>query len=92
MTQIMDNINRRMQEDAEREMQADRQKTSIAFYDLNEMSSLASLGYVAGIIGVFSIILYVLIQKVVSPPVDFTKQKRMERMAKRESGSAKKNK
>lgn len=55
------------------------------FYDLSTMSGSTGLVYVAGIVAFFGIIFYVLIQKLLSKPVDFSKQKKEERSTKKVS-------
>ena len=51
------------------------------------MTTTMGLVYIMGILGFFGIIFWVLINKIMKKPVDFTKQKKMERMAKKQSSS-----
>jgi len=50
--------------------------------DLSTLSGFTALLYVGGILGFFGIIFYVLINKIMDKPVDFTKQRKMERQTK----------
>jgi len=68
-----------MKREREEEMRSQRGSLSLGFIDLQNMSTTASLLYVAGIIAFFFIIFYVLINKLLAKPVDFSKQKRVER-------------
>ena len=68
-----------MKRDKEEELRASRGSASIAFFDLANMSTAGKLMYLLGILGFFGFIFYVLINKLLVKPVDFTKQKRTER-------------
>jgi hypothetical protein len=56
------------------------------FFDLSTMSGSTGLLYVGAIVAFFGIIFYVLIQKLLSKPIDFSKQKKEEKSAKKVSG------
>jgi len=49
------------------------------------MSGSTGLLYVAAILCFFGLIFYVLMQKLLNKPVDFTKQKRIEKVVKKSS-------
>ncbi len=60
-------------------MRSSRGAPSIFFFELSEMSTSMGLLYILGIIGFFGVIFYVLINKIMAKPVDFTKQRKLER-------------
>jgi hypothetical protein len=60
-----------MKREREEEMKAGRGTPSIFFFELASMSKSAGLLYIAGILGFFAIIFYVLITKLLAKPVDF---------------------
>ena len=78
-----------MKREKEEEMRSNRGAPSIFFMDLSQLSGPASLLYVFSIIAFFALIFYVLIQKLLAKPVDFSKQKRAERATKRGSKQGK---
>lgn len=65
-----------MKREKEEELKNQRGSVNFFFYDLQNMSSATKLLYVAGIVGFFFLIFYILMNKLVNKPVDFTKQKR----------------
>lgn len=78
-----------MKREREEEMKSGRGAPSIFFFELSEMSTTMGLLYILGIIGFFAVIFWVLINKIVAKPVDFTtqrKQKIAERASKKSSG------
>lgn len=58
---------------------------SFFFYDLTHMSAATKILYIAGIAGFFGIMFYILAGKLINKPVDFAKQKRLEKMQKKSS-------
>ena len=62
-----------MKREREEELKAGRGTPSIFFFDLASMSTTGGLLYIFGIIAFFIIIFYVLVQKLLSKPVDFQK-------------------
>lgn len=63
-----------MKREREEEMKSGRgQAPSIFFFELSDMSTGMGLLYMLGIIGFFGVIFYVLINKLIAKPVDFTK-------------------
>jgi hypothetical protein len=75
-----------MKREREEELKTGRGAPSIFFFELSNMSTTMGLVYILGIIGFFAVIFYVLITKLLTKPVDFTKQKKQERMSKKSSG------
>lgn len=65
-----------MKREREEEMRNTRGAPSLFFVELTNLSTTAGLLYMLGIIAFFGIIFYVLISKIMSKPVDFTKKKR----------------
>jgi hypothetical protein len=83
MQTIVEDLSEEMKREKEEEMRSNRGGgPQIAFMDLSNMSGFTALLYVASIIGLFGIVFYVLINKIIAKPVDFTKQKKLERQAK----------
>ena len=77
-----------MKREREEEMRQGRGGApSIFFFELSNMTTTMGLVYIMGILGFFGIIFWVLIKKIMKTPVDFTKQKKLERMAKKQSSS-----
>lgn len=75
-----------MKREREEEMKMGRSGApSIFFFELSNMGTGMGLVYILGIIGFFGIIFWVLITKLMSKPVDFNKQKKLERMQKKSS-------
>jgi hypothetical protein len=75
-----------MKREREEEMKSGRGGApSIFFFELSSMSTTMGLLYCLGIIGFFAVILWVLINKITAKPVDFTKQKKQERLSKKSS-------
>lgn len=83
-----------MKREREEEMRTQKGSVNIGFFDLNNMSTQASLLYVGGLVCFFGIIFYILVNKLLNKPVDFSKKKRVEREQKKSSKtlSGKKNK
>lgn len=82
-----------MKREKEDEMKNQRGGVSILFTDLGNMSTATSLLYVGAIVVFFVLIFYILLNKLVNKPVDFTKQKRNEKLQKKSSKpDSKKNK
>jgi len=65
-----------MKREREEEMRNTRGAPSLFFVELTNMSTTAGLLYMVGIVVFFGIIFYVLINKIVNKPVDFSKKKR----------------
>ena len=65
-----------MKRENEEEARAQRGTVNLGFYDLSNMSSSASLLYVGGLMAFFGIIFYILINKLLNKPVDFSKKRR----------------
>ena len=68
-----------MKIEREEEMRTSRGNVNIGFYDISNMSRTTSLMYVGGLVVFFLIVFYVLINKLLNKPVDFSKKKRVER-------------
>ena len=68
-----------MKIEREEEMRTQRGNVNIGFYDISNMSGTSSLMYVGGLVVFFGIIFYILINKLLNKPVDFSKKKRIER-------------
>jgi len=62
-----------MKREREEEMKTGRGAPSIFFFELSNMSTSTGLLYMVGILSVFGIVIYVLINKIIAKPVDFTK-------------------
>jgi hypothetical protein len=62
-----------MKREKEEEMRSGRGAPSIFFFELSQMSTTIGLLYILGIIGFFAIIFWVLVNKIMTKPVDFTK-------------------
>ncbi len=65
-----------MKREREEEMRTGRNAPSIFFFELTNMSTTVGLIYMFGIIAFFGLIFYLLINKIINKPVDFTSQKR----------------
>ena len=66
-----------MKREREEEMRQGRGGApSIFFFELSNMTTTMGLVYIMGILGFFGIIFWVLINKIMKKPVDFTKQKK----------------
>lgn len=61
-----------MKREHEEEMRTGRGAPSLFFFELSNMSTTAGLIYMIGIIAFFGVIFYVLINKIMNKPVDFT--------------------
>ena len=86
MQTIVEDLSEEMKREREEEMRSNRGNgPQIAFVDLQSLSGATAALYVLGIIGFFGLIFYVLINKILVKPVDFTKQKRIERVTKTSS-------
>lgn len=68
-----------MKREREEEIKSGRGAPSIFFMDLASMSKTGGLLYIAGILSFFAIVFYVLINKIMAKPVDFQKQKKLEK-------------
>lgn len=80
MQNIVEDLSEEMKREKEEEMRSNRGGgPQIAFLDLSTLSGFTAMLYVAGLIGFFGIIFYVLINKILDKPVDFSKQKKLER-------------
>ena len=78
-----------MKRERDEEMKSGRgQAPSIFFFDLSEMGTGLGLLYSVGILGSFGLIFYVLINKLFTKPVDFTKQKKADRGSKKHSNKS----
>ena len=62
-----------MKREREEELKAGRGTPAIFFFDLASMSTTGGLFYILGIIAFFIIIFYVLAQKLLTKPVEFSK-------------------
>lgn len=92
MQMIVEDLSEDMKREREEEMRSGRnQAPSIFFMDLGSLSGAAAALYILAIMAFFGLILYVLANKVFVKPVDFAKQKKQEREAKRSSTSGKKS-
>lgn len=90
MQTIVEDLSEEMKREREEEMRSGRsQAPSIAFFDLSKMSGFGATLYIAAIIGFFAIIFYVLANKIFEKPVDFAKQRKLERAAKQTSSGKK---
>ena len=65
-----------MKREREEEMRTGRNAPSIFFFELTSMNTTVGLIYMLAIIAFFGLIFYVLINKIINKPVDFTQQKR----------------
>jgi hypothetical protein len=74
-----------MKREREEEMRNTRGAPSIFFMELSNMSTSIGLLYMLAIIAFFALIFYVLINKILNKPVDFTAQKKIERISKKRS-------
>lgn len=77
-----------MKREREEEMRSSRGAPSIFFFELTNMSTAGGLVYMMAIIAFFGLIFYVLINKLLNKPVDFTQQRRQERLSKKSSGKS----
>ena len=68
-----------MKREREEEMRNTRGAPSIFFMELDNISSTAGVLYMLAIIVFFGVIFYVLINKILNKPQDFTKLKKAER-------------
>jgi len=60
-----------MKRERDEELRSGRGTPNIFFFDLASMSKMGSLVYVGSIVGLFVIIFYVLVNKLLAKPVDF---------------------
>lgn len=89
MQTIVEDLSEDMKREREEEMRSGRGNApQIAFIDLQSISGPAAAIYILGIVGFFSVIFYVLINKIMVKPVDFTKQKKLERATKQASSTS----
>ena len=91
MQTIVEDLSEEMKREREEEMRGRGNAPSIFFMDLQNLTGFTALLYIGGIIGFFGIVFYFLINKIMEKPVDFNKQKRSERMQKKQSSSGKKS-
>lgn len=78
-----------MKREREEEMRSGRgQAPSIFFFELSDMGKGMAFIYILGIVGFFGVIFYVLINKLLNKPVDFTKQKKQEKGSKKSSNKS----
>ena len=63
------------------------QAPQIFFFDLNNLQGFTGIMFILAVVGAFGVVFYVLINKVIEKPVDFTKQKKYEREQKKASGN-----
>ena len=68
-----------MKREREDEMKSGRGAPSLFFFELSSMTGKMGAIYMLAIIAFFGFIFYVLINKLLSKPVDFAKQKKLER-------------
>ena len=90
MQTIVEDLSEEMKREREEEMRGRGNAPSIFFMDLQNLNGFTALLYIAGIIGFFGIVFYFLINKIIAKPVEFTKQKRTERVQKKSSTGGKK--
>jgi hypothetical protein len=90
MQTIVEDLSEEMKREREEEMRGRGNAPSIFFMDLQNLTGFTALLYIAGIIGFFGIVFYFLINKIIAKPVEFTKQKRTERVQKKSSTGGKK--
>jgi hypothetical protein len=63
-----------MKREREEEMRTGRGTApQIFFFDLNNLQGFTGILFILGVIGAFSIVFYVLFNKVIEKPVDFAK-------------------
>ena len=80
-----------MKREREEEMRSGRGTApQIFFFDLNNLQGFTGILFILGVIGAFSIVFYVLFNKVIEKPVDFAKQKKLDREQKKASSTGKK--
>jgi hypothetical protein len=77
-----------MKREREEELRTSRGAPSIFFFELTSMSTTVGLIYMLAIIAFFGLIFYLLITKLLNKPVDFTQQKKQERLSKKSSGKS----
>ena len=83
MQTIVEDLSDEMKREKEEEMRSNRGSSpQIAFMDLSTMSGFTAFLYVGSIIGLFALVFYVLINKILFKPLDFAKQKKLDRQAK----------
>mmetsp|Transcript_22091 Transcript_22091/g.16499 ORF Transcript_22091/g.16499 Transcript_22091/m.16499 type:complete len:81 (+) Transcript_22091:143-385(+) len=73
MQTIVEDLSEEMKREREEELRASRGSASIAFFDLAHMSTTGKIAYIVGILGSFALIFYLLINKLLAKPVDFSK-------------------
>ena len=91
MQTIVEDISEEMKREREEEMRGRGNAPSIFFMDLQNLTGLTALLYIVAIIGFFAVVFYFLINKIIEKPVDFSKQKRSERIQKKQSSTGKKS-
>ena len=80
-----------MKREREEEMRSGRGTApQIFFFDLNNLQGFTGILFILGVIGAFSIVFYVLFNKVIEKPVDFAKQRKLDREQKKASSTGKK--
>ena len=90
MQTIVEDLSEDLKREREDEMRGRGNAPSIFFMDLQNLTGVTALFYIVGIIGFFGIVFYFLVNKIIAKPVDFTKQKRTERVQKKSSTGSKK--
>jgi hypothetical protein len=86
MQTIVEDLSEDMKREREEEMRTGRSGTpSIFFVDLASLSGATAALYIVVILSFFGLIFWVLINKIVAKPVDFTKKKKQDRQTKKQS-------
>jgi hypothetical protein len=79
-----------MKREREEEMRSGRGTApQIFFFDLNNLQGFTGILFILGVVAAFAVVFYALIQKVVEKPVDFNKQRKIEREQKKASNGKK---
>lgn len=86
MQTIVEDLSEDMKREREEEMRSGRSGTpSIFFVDLASLSGATAALYILVILAFFGLIFWVLVRKIMDKPVDFVKQKKLERQSKKTS-------
>ncbi len=83
MQTIVEDLSEEMKREQEEDIKSQRGSAQLFGFDLQDMSSQASLLYVGALFAFFGIVFYYLLNKLFTKPVSMTKQKRLNREAKR---------
>lgn len=79
-----------MKREREEEMRSGRGTApQIFFFDLNNLQGFTGILFILVVVAAFAVVFYALIQKVVEKPVDFNKQRKIEREQKKASNGKK---